>query len=241
MDQAFRDHLKRGDRKAAGTWLVRHHAPEVRGLCCAMAGSEGEDLAQDVFIKAFAGLPEFRGEASARTWILAIARNRCLDHLRRLQRAPVELDDQVDLEGPIDDSPLPSWMVQNRDAVRRALDVLGEVPRAMIQLRFVHGLDYGELGEVFGIRSGTARMRVSRALARMRLEFAPPMEAVCLCAESEEAPVGGAPAAAPVSVQHSRRAYRPPPLPDFAGVLQELSGSSGDFEASLIGLASMGR
>lgn len=260
MDQAFRDHLRRDDIRGAGAWLVRHHAAEVRGLCVAMCGLEGEDLAQDVFIKAFAAMAGFRGEASSRTWLLAIARNRCLDHLRRQQRAPVELEDEFDVEGPVDDAPLPSWMVANRDEVRRALDVLAEVPRAMIQLRFVHGLDYGELSGVFGIAPGTARMRVSRALARMRLELAPPpmeaAESLCLYEPEMDAQIqdagvfGGAPpAAAPAALppapappptrSRSRRILgrpTPPPQPEFSRVLVALTLPTGRYEARLVEL-----
>ena len=247
MDHAFRDHLAHGRQKQAATWLVRHHAPEVRGLCVAMCGNEGEDLAQEVFIRAFGALEGFRGEASTRTWILAIARNRCLDHLRRQQRAPVELEEEVDPEGPLDDSPLPSWMVQDRDEVRRALDALAEVPRAMVQLRFVHGLDYAELGGVFGIKPGTARMRISRALARMRLELEPPAEAISLCLDDSEdleaaiePPAAGAapPAPAPSRSRFGglRRRSATRRLSDFGQVLATLDASKGRYEARLVAL-----
>lgn len=49
-----------------------------------------------------------------------------------------------------------------------ALDVLAEGDRALIVLRFKNGLEYDELATAFGLREGTVRMRVSRALARMR-------------------------------------------------------------------------
>jgi len=252
MDPAFRDHLLNGRRQAAAKWLVRHHSAEVHGFCVAMVGNEGEDLAQDVFVKAFGAMDAFRGDASTRTWILAIARNHCLDHLRRQSRAPVELPDEPDTEGPLDDAPLPDWMVQDRHEVRRALSALSEVPRAMVRLRFVHGLDYQELAGVFDIKPGTARMRISRALARMRLELDPPMAADVACldadaldelAPEEMAPRAGAapplPAAPPPApsggvfggLRRRSRAQRPPA---FAQVLGALGLPSAGFVEGLV-------
>src|SRR6186713_3237593 len=82
--------IARGDRKHAASLLVRDHAPAVFALCRAMVRDPrlAEDLSQDAFARAFGALDGFRGEASPRTWLLKIARNRCLDHLDRERRAP---------------------------------------------------------------------------------------------------------------------------------------------------------
>ena len=135
-----------------------------------------EELAQDAFGKAFISLESFRGDASPRTWLLAIARNRCLDHLRRHQRTrQIVTTDSEASDDAASDAPLPGELLSNRDDVARALDSLDETQRALIVLRFRHGLSYDELAMAFGIKPGTARMRVSRALARMRqtLQTAP--------------------------------------------------------------------
>ena len=67
--QSFEGHLERGDLHAAADWLVRAHGRDVLHLCTTIVRDRGtaEDLAQDAFGKAFLALPEFRGEASART------------------------------------------------------------------------------------------------------------------------------------------------------------------------------
>jgi RNA polymerase sigma-70 factor (ECF subfamily) len=172
MDAPFRAHLASGDMRRAGEWLVQRHASEVLGLCAAMVRDRhaAEDLTQDVFGRAFASLAEFRGEASARTWLLAIARNRCLDHLRRARRDPWAGTAPDDIEPDVhaDDAPLPPERLLYRDDVEAALEALAEGDRALVVLRFRHGLEYPELAVAFGLREGTVRMRISRALARMR-------------------------------------------------------------------------
>jgi RNA polymerase sigma-70 factor (ECF subfamily) len=172
---SFHDALGRGDHRAAATWLVRAHAGDVLSLCRAIVrdATTAEDLAQDTFASAFGGLAGLRLESSPRTWLLAIARHRCIDHLRRSKRAPYAIAPDVELVElhPDDGAPLGPELLQRRDDVVRALEVLDEPSRALVMLRFRHGLEYDELAEVFGQKEGTIRMRLSRALARMRQEL----------------------------------------------------------------------
>jgi len=137
-----------------------------------------EDLTQEVFGRAFAGLTAFRGEASPRTWLLAIARNRCIDHLRSLRCEPwrgAAPDSAADPDEQPDDRPLAPDLISRRAEVASALSQLTEGERAIVILRFRHGLEYSELADVFDLREGTVRMRMSRALARMRRALQPTM------------------------------------------------------------------
>jgi RNA polymerase sigma-70 factor (ECF subfamily) len=175
-DEELHRLLDGDDLRGAGTWLVKRYAHEVHGLCSALIRDRlaAEDLAQDVFSRAFAGLGSYRREASSRTWLLAIARNRCIDHLRSQGRAPFS---DVEPSDAADETPLTSELLSRRADVLRALGALDEGERALVILRYRHGLSYDELANVFGLKAGTTRMRVSRALSRMRsaLERAEPM------------------------------------------------------------------
>ncbi|MCA9576317.1 MAG: RNA polymerase sigma factor [Polyangiales bacterium] len=170
---SFETHLERGDLNAAAEWLVRTHGRDVLHLCTAIVRDRGtaEDLAQDAFSKAFTALPDFRGEASARTWLMTIARHRCLDHLRRSARQPWSLGREEDLREPAhasDDVALVSDLLARHADLRVGLDALDEGDRAMVLLRFVHGLSFEEIATSFGVKSGAVRMRVGRALSKMR-------------------------------------------------------------------------
>ncbi|MEZ4219359.1 MAG: RNA polymerase sigma factor [Polyangiaceae bacterium] len=185
--------LERGDLRAAGTWLVDRYAGDVVAVCRAMVRPRdvADDLAQDTFSAAFSALAGFRRDASVRTWLLAIARNRCIDHLRRERRRPFDPWDDDDETGlAVDPGPLPPEVILTRDDVAAALNHLDESERALVILRFRHGLEYPELAEVFGVKQGTVRMRLSRALGRMRGEL-----------ERREAPI----------LEEAAAEYMPPP------------------------------
>jgi RNA polymerase sigma-70 factor (ECF subfamily) len=172
-ESEFRSWVAGGEHRRAAEWLVLRYADEVMGLCTAMVRdrSAAEDLVQDVFDRAFTGLAGFRAEASSRTWLLKIARNRCIDHLRVRQREPWDTGDpdaKVEPDALPDEEPLPPDLLSRRDAVEAALGQLAEGDRALIVLRFRNGLDYRELAMAFGLKEGAVRMRVSRALGRMR-------------------------------------------------------------------------
>ena len=160
-----------GQLRRAGEWLVLRYADEVMALCGAMVRDRqaAEDLTQDVFQRAFAALAAFRGDASTRTWLLQIARNRCIDHLRARKKDPWREPDELgEPDGHPDDAPLPHDLILRRGDVEDALSQLSEGERALVVLRFKNGLEYAELAEAFGLREGTVRMRLSRALAKMR-------------------------------------------------------------------------
>jgi RNA polymerase sigma-70 factor, ECF subfamily len=160
--------IARGERKRAASLLVRDHAAAVFALCRAIVRDSrlAEDLSQDVFTHALAALGRFRGEASPRTWLLRIARNCCLDHLDRARRAPWGRSD-TQPDHYADDALAPDDLLSVREDTELAMSVLRETERALVVLRFGHGVSYRELAESFGLREGAVRMRVSRALARM--------------------------------------------------------------------------
>ncbi|MFO0569616.1 MAG: RNA polymerase sigma factor [Polyangiaceae bacterium] len=207
--------VAQGDLRAAGEWLVANHARDVIGLCRSMVRERdlAEDLAQDVFSQAFTSLRAFRGEASPRTWLLTIARNRCIDHLRRVRSEP--WDDGGDESEPdrfADDAPLAVELLSQRGDVGAALAELAEGERALVVLRFRHGLEYPELASVFGLREGTVRMRLSRALSKMR-DHLEAREGQAELAESEAPLAPRGRAAAPPLVPAPARARIAPPGP----------------------------
>ena len=200
-DSQLLQHALRGEVRAAGTLLVEGYADEVYALCRSMVrdATAAEDLSQDVFSRAFTALPGFRGDASVRTWILKIARNRCIDHLRARGRAPLSEDAEPDTQpGP---EPSVADLLTRRQDVQAGLAALTESERALVVLRFGHELDYPELADAFGLGKGAVRMRVSRAVAKMRdaiVGQAPP--------DLGAPAAAGAPAPAPAAPRRRRAA-----------------------------------
>src|SRR3954454_12608197 len=71
-----------GDLFALSAWIKRRQA-EVARVCAQLVSREqADDVTQEVFLRAYRALPAFRGDSSARTWLLSIARRTCADAVR---------------------------------------------------------------------------------------------------------------------------------------------------------------
>ncbi len=175
LEQSITSLIASGDIRLAAEQLVTGYGSEVLGRCANLVGdrSLAEDLAQDVFGRAFTGLAGFRGESTIRTWLFTIVRNVCVDHHRRAAGSSWIRDVDADAEAQPDETPILIELMADQQQLRRALAALDETERALVVLRYVHGLGYPELAETFGIKEGATRMRLCRALERMRAELVP--------------------------------------------------------------------
>ena len=148
-----------GDRLALASF-IRGSQAEVGRLCAYLVDRQAaDDLTQEVYLRAWTALPGWRGEASARTWLLAIARRTCAQAIRRRRRPPippVELDanDHRALADS-EEAVLLNQLIAGLDPQRRAAFALTQLL----------GLTYAEAAQVCGCPVGTIRSRVARARA----------------------------------------------------------------------------
>lgn len=146
-----------GDRAALASFVELSQA-DVWRFCCYLVGREAaDDAAQETFERAIGALGSFRGEASARTWLLAIARRTCVDVVRRLVRRR-SLWDRMASRSTERAQPLGG--TAEVDAVLALLD---DTQRQAFVLTQLLGLSYQEASEVCGCPIGTIRSRVGRA------------------------------------------------------------------------------
>jgi RNA polymerase sigma-70 factor (ECF subfamily) len=142
-----------GDRLAQHGF-VRATQTDLWRWCSYLVGpADADDLTQDVYVRAFRALPGYRADASARTWLLAIARRTAADHIRRQRR--LRRPNRSDV-GPV---PSPEGQV----TVAAAVSDLHPARRAAFVLTQLLGLSYAEAAEVLGCPIGTIRSRVARA------------------------------------------------------------------------------
>jgi RNA polymerase sigma-70 factor (ECF subfamily) len=124
-----------------------------------------DDVVQDTLVTVAQSIVTFRGEAKLTTWLHQVARNRAVDHLRRV-RAADPLGD-----GGREPVPAPgtaarmSSLVASRHAVRQLLDELPERYRDAVTLRDVEGLPYAEVATRLGRNLNTAKSHVARGRA----------------------------------------------------------------------------
>lgn len=155
--------------------LVRAHQSRVRLVCLTFLGSaaEADDAAQDVFVKAFQALPDFKGDASFGTWIVRIADNYCRDVLRKRTRRRTEsLDALLESKGDAFEGLLsrfktaespPPYNPDDLELLGRLFAALPEDDREILALSEVEGLTYKEIAEELDCSLDAVKGRLKRA------------------------------------------------------------------------------
>ena len=176
-DWALVQECAAGDEEAY-TRLVTDHQRMVYQLGLHLLGDAQEalDLCQEVFLRVFRMLPQFRGQSSLRTWIYRIAINQASNRRRwwrrRFQSHQVSLDAAPCGElREVRQSAMPDRALQQQEAaglVWAALDRLPFEQRTVIVLREIDGLSYEEIALSLGVAVGTVKSRLARARETLR-------------------------------------------------------------------------
>jgi RNA polymerase sigma-70 factor (ECF subfamily) len=127
--------------------------------------SDVEDVLQRVFYELWRVHDRFDPSQSLRAWVLAIARKRAIDHLRRRRDVVVDLDSMRDITG--DDGREVAERFGWADEVRTALDLLPDLQREVLELAYFDGYTQSEIAASLGIPLGTVKTRTARGLQRM--------------------------------------------------------------------------
>jgi RNA polymerase sigma-70 factor (ECF subfamily) len=164
------ERFKKGDRSAFEE-IVRKYQHRIYNLCRYMLQDpeDAQDAAQDVFLKAYRALKDFRPDSSLYTWIYRIAVTTCLDY-RRKSRREVFRSEPLTEDLPSGEHS-PHQLYESRkitESVQLALQKLPEKLRAAIVLREIEGLSYEEIAEVLHTSAGTVKSRISRAREQVR-------------------------------------------------------------------------
>lgn len=153
------------------SFVKRFEKPIFRYVLRLVGEDEAEDITQDVFLKAIAGLPHFRGEASLETWLYRIATNTCRDHLRRRRwQRLLFIRKSNDVADPVIGSvakPNPIEESEIRSLIRAALRELTPHHREVIVLRDIEGFSYEEIATIVGCPVGTVKSRLYHARAQL--------------------------------------------------------------------------
>ncbi|WP_231574120.1 sigma-70 family RNA polymerase sigma factor [Streptomyces sp. e14] len=155
-----------GDPDAADHFVRALHGDVLRYVTYLSGDPQAaHDLTQDTFVRAFGSLHRYEGRASARTWLLAIARRAVADSIRRAATRP-RTADAVDWRTAVENS-RPHGLPGFEEGVA-LLDLVGNLSgerRVAFLLTQVVGLSYEEAAGRVGCPVGTVRSRVSRARA----------------------------------------------------------------------------
>ena len=168
-----------GDEPAC-TRLVTDHQRMVYQLALHLLGDQQEalDLSQEVFLRVFRTLAQFRGQSALRTWIYRVvvtqASNRRRWWRRRHQAQQVALDEHVAAHGDLPDrraSAQPDQVAAQHQTARLVWTALDRMPfdqRTILVLREIDGLSYDEIAYSLGVAVGTVKSRLARAREHLR-------------------------------------------------------------------------
>jgi RNA polymerase sigma-70 factor (ECF subfamily) len=155
---------RRGERDAFRE-LFELHRDRVYSIALRYSGDESAamDIAQDTFVKLFASLPAFRGDAAFQTWIYRLVVNSCFDYKRRARRLAPLTDGFLATLRASADALGDLLRREVRGSVRSAIERLSPPLRMVIVLRYTEGLSYEEIADALNCSQGTVASRLNRA------------------------------------------------------------------------------
>ena len=155
---------KRFDSQFRRFWEQTRDRVRAYMVCAGSNASDADDLAQEVYLRAFRNWDRFDGTGSRQAWLFAIARNTQVDWFRKRGRdARLLASDErrpTDAVTPPNDDDL--------EMIWQAIGCLGPEHQEAIHLRFAADLSYAEMAALLGVPIGTVRSRLHRGLKAVK-------------------------------------------------------------------------
>jgi RNA polymerase sigma-70 factor (ECF subfamily) len=165
---------------AAFEELVAKYQPKVFSMALSFTRNReaADDLAQEIFLKAYLALPRFHGKSEFGTWLYRISINHIRDFLRKKGRAKeVSLDDVPEISFSDREQAKKADQERETEARRTLVQTfvrsLPEKYRVIVTLRDIQGLAYEEISRILKLSPGTVYSRLHRARRMLRVKLAP--------------------------------------------------------------------
>lgn len=159
-----------GDSESFRILVERHQrAAFVLAARILRSSEDGEDAAQEAFLRAWRALPAFRGDSSFSTWLLRIVARCAFDHLARARRRKgreTPLDERMEEAIPDSGDVAPPGRIELRLA--RLVGALPDMQRAAVTLYYLQERSVDEVARSLGIPAGTVKTHLFRARAALR-------------------------------------------------------------------------
>ena len=182
-----------GDQRAFETLVQRYSGTLFNFVCRFLADyDQACDILQQVFLQLYISLPNLRTGEPLKAWLFQVARNRCLDELRRkhaihfsdLETGGSDDEELSPLAAMPDTSPLPEEVAERHDlqqCLQRAIQALPPKFRAVVLLRYASQLSFSEIGQVLNMPEATAKTYFQRAKPLLRTFLATQLQVVSAC------------------------------------------------------------
>ena len=174
--------VKKGNRNAFDD-LMRKYYPRILNFVYRLIGNRqlAEDLTQDVFMKVFKSAARYRPRAKFQTWLYTIAKNTCLNELRRHREQMVSLDQPGDahaaelkqaLPDPGADPAAEFLQKEKETQVHAAINALSENQRMAVILKRYEDFSYAEIAATLGVTEKAVKSLLSRAKVNLKNKLA---------------------------------------------------------------------
>src|SRR5207253_2089300 len=178
-----------GDQQAFES-LVKRYSGSLFNFICRFLGDydQASDVLQQVFLQLYISMPTLRTGEPLKAWLFQVARNRCLDELRRKKaihfselEAANDEDDLSPLAIMPDTQPLPEEIAERRDlqqSLQRAIQGLPPKLLSVVLLRYAGPLSFSEIGKTLNMPEATAKTYFQRARPLLRAALTAQMQTV---------------------------------------------------------------
>jgi RNA polymerase sigma-70 factor (ECF subfamily) len=161
---------QQGDR-AAFQLLFETYKDKVFSIAVYSSGGDrsvADDVTQQIFLKLFTAIRQFRGDSEFTTWLYRLVVNACLDERRRRRRL-LPWGETVAMRNPSDKKPQEKQYarLEIAEAVQEAIGELKPKFRLPILLKYIEGLSYEEIASVMGCSKGTVASRLNRGHSQL--------------------------------------------------------------------------
>ena len=161
---------QQGDR-AAFQLLFETYKDKVFSIAVYSSGGDravADDVTQQIFLKLFTAIRQFRGDSEFTTWLYRLVVNACLDERRRRRRL-LPWGETVAMRNPADKKPQEKQYarLEIAEAVQAAIGELKPKFRLPILLKYIEGLSYEEIASVMGCSKGTVASRLNRGHSQL--------------------------------------------------------------------------
>jgi RNA polymerase sigma-70 factor, ECF subfamily len=172
-DEEIIGRVRGGETRMFGELVSRYQDPVFSMALRFVGGSSGnaEDIAQEVFLRAYRGLDGFKGDSKFSTWLYRITFNLCTDWLRRNKRADRRAAPISEAAEIADSRMTPEQGIldaEERERVGRALDRLNERYRSVVVLLYYEKMSYEQIANVLELPVKTVETRLYRARKMLR-------------------------------------------------------------------------
>lgn len=166
---------KDGDEDAFTILLERYRSMIFNiAFCIAKNEHDAKDMAQEVFVKIYKNINKFEGRSKFSTWVFRVAKNTCIDELKRIVRTQEKnlKSEEISKEFEARMSRfIPEEQILKNEFnnfVHSLLNELAPLYREIITLRYIRGLPYNEIAKILDCSEGTVKSRLYRGKKNLK-------------------------------------------------------------------------